>query len=61
MRLSTVLNVYIAVLLIAGAAMVSIGSITIGSIGGAALIALGAAGVTAALVLFGLRWLELKS
>ena len=48
-------NAYIAVLLVVGAALTLIGSLTSGSVGATAAVTLGAAAVTAGLVLIGLR------
>ena len=48
-------NAYIDVLLIVGAALTLIGSLTSGSVGATATVAFGAAAVAAGLVLIGIR------
>lgn len=51
----TLLTAYTAALLVVGAVLIVVASITLGSVGSAAMLAFGAAAVAAGLVLVGLR------
>jgi hypothetical protein len=51
------IDIYIGILLILGIAMAVIGSLVTASVGGLAILVLGAAGVAAALTLVGIRML----
>lgn len=57
MRSTARIDIYIGILLILGIAMAVIGSLVTASVGGLAILVLGAAGVAAALTLVGIRML----
>lgn len=57
MRSTARIDIYIGILLILGIAMAVVGSLVTASVGGLAILVLGAAGVAAALTLVGIRML----